>query len=108
MTAPLLRASILPEAELPEADGLIAEGARLAGSVGVGDCPFLSEHGVPSEIAYKERRMAAGAIMFHALVGLTTPGGITEHGLKLVDERGALGAWSDACQSVLDRLNKGS
>ncbi len=43
-----------------------------------------------------------------ALVGLTTPGGITEHGLKLVDERGALGAWSDACQSVLDRLNKGS
>ncbi len=73
MTAPLLRASILPEAELPEADGLIAEGARLAGSVGVGDCPFLSEHGVPSEIAYKERRMAAGAIMFHAQVGYRDP-----------------------------------
>ena len=35
---------------------------------------------------------------------LATPGGITETGLALLDQRGALTAWRDACQVSLERL----
>jgi pyrroline-5-carboxylate reductase len=35
---------------------------------------------------------------------LATPGGITERGLELLDQRGALTAWRDACQVSLERL----
>lgn len=35
---------------------------------------------------------------------LATPGGITERGLGLLEQRGALTAWRDACQLSLERL----
>ena len=67
------RGQLLPERELPRAAELLAEGRRLAGSVSVGPCPFLQQYGVRSESAYKQRRMAEGALMFHAQVGYRSP-----------------------------------
>jgi methylmalonyl-CoA mutase cobalamin-binding subunit len=67
--AQLERSQILPEPELPDAAGLLAEGRRLARTVTVGGCPFLTEYGVRSESEYKRRRMAEGEIMFHAQFG---------------------------------------
>lgn len=65
----LTRAAILPEAELPRVADLIAAGRGLATTHGVGPSPFLTAAGVASEIAYKEKRAAAGAVMFHAQIG---------------------------------------
>jgi hypothetical protein len=42
------RAQILPESELPNADELLAEGQRLARTVTVGPCSFLTAYGVRS------------------------------------------------------------
>lgn len=42
------------------------------------------------------------------LATLATPGGITRLGLDALDERGALAAWSDACEIVLARLREGA
>lgn len=69
----LNRAQILPEPELPDADELLAEGRRLARTVTVGPCPFLSTYDVQSESEYKRRRMAKGAIMLHAQFGYRSP-----------------------------------
>ncbi len=63
------RAQILPEPELPDPAQLLAEGRRLARTVTVGPCPFLSAYGVRSESEYKRRRMAKGTIMLHAQAG---------------------------------------
>ena len=63
------RAQILPESALPEAEDLLAEGQRLARTVTVGPCPFLTAHDVPSESAYKRRQAAGKKIMFHAQFG---------------------------------------
>ena len=63
------RGQLLPERELTRAAELLAEGRRLAASITVGPCPFLRHYGVRSESAYKQERMAAGALMFHAQVG---------------------------------------
>lgn len=65
----LERTQILPEPELPHAAELLAEGRRLARTVTVGTCPFLTTYGVRSESEYKQRRMAEGAIMLHAQIG---------------------------------------
>jgi len=67
------RAQILPELELPDPAQLLAEGQRLARTVTVGPCPFLSAYGVRSESEYKRRRMAEGAIMLHAQFGYRSP-----------------------------------
>ena len=69
----LNRAQILPESELPEADELLADGRRLARTVTVGPCPFLSTYNVQSESEYKRQRMAEGAIMLHAQFGYRSP-----------------------------------
>ncbi len=66
---PLKRSAILPEPELPEAAALMAEGRKLAQTLGVGPSSFLEANGVPCEIAYKERRAAEGAVMLHAQIG---------------------------------------
>jgi len=55
------RAQILPEPELPDASELLAEGRRLARTVTVGPCPFLTAYRVQSESAYKRQRAAEGA-----------------------------------------------
>ena len=65
----LERAQVLPEPELPDVTGLLAEGRRLAQTVAVGDCPFLNTYGVRSESEYKRQRMAERAIMLHAQFG---------------------------------------
>jgi methylmalonyl-CoA mutase cobalamin-binding subunit len=63
------RAQVLPEPELPDAADLLAEGRRLARTVTVGTCPFLTAYGVRSESEYKRQRMAEGTIMLHAQIG---------------------------------------
>jgi hypothetical protein len=70
---PLERSRVLPEFELPPVAELIAEGRRLAGTVQVGPCPFLADHGVACEAEYKRRRMAEGTVMLHAQVGYRSP-----------------------------------
>ena len=67
------RTQILPEQELPDAAELLAHGQRLAQTVTVGDCPFLSTYKVRSESEYKRRRMAEGLVMLHAQVGYRSP-----------------------------------
>jgi len=67
------RTWILPEAELPSASVLLDEGRRLARTVRVGPCPFLTEFHVGSEAEYKRRRMGEGRIMLHAQVGYRSP-----------------------------------
>jgi methylmalonyl-CoA mutase cobalamin-binding subunit len=69
----LHRAQILPEPELPDPADLLAEGQRMARTVTVGPCPFLSAYGVRSESEYKRQRMAEGAIMLHAQFGYRSP-----------------------------------
>jgi len=63
------RAQILPEPALPQAEDLLAEGQRLARTVTVGPCPFLTACDVSSESAYKRRQAAGKKIMFHAQFG---------------------------------------
>mgnify|MGYP001812661606 FL=1 len=63
------RSTILPEPELPSGSELLAEGRSLAQVFTVGQCPFLTTHGVSSESEYKRRRMAEKALMFHAQFG---------------------------------------
>lgn len=67
--AGLDRSTILPEPELPDASELLAEGRRLAQTITVGRCPFLTTYEVSSESEYKRRRMAERALMFHAQFG---------------------------------------
>jgi pyrroline-5-carboxylate reductase len=42
--------------------------------------------------------------MEQLLTDLVTPGGITEKGLNLLEARGTLAAWEDACGAVRDKL----
>ena len=65
----LARAVLLPEPELPDAVDLMAEGRKLARTIGVGPSPFLAANDAACEIAYKERRAAEGTVMMHAQVG---------------------------------------
>jgi methylmalonyl-CoA mutase cobalamin-binding subunit len=65
----LKREQILPEAQLPDAEELIAQGRELARSVVVGTCPFLTTYKVASESEYKRRAVAEGRIMVHGQVG---------------------------------------
>jgi methylmalonyl-CoA mutase cobalamin-binding subunit len=67
------RAQVLPEPELPDATELLAEGRRLARTVTVGSCPFLTAYGVRSESEYKRQRAAEGTIMLHAQFGYRSP-----------------------------------
>jgi methylmalonyl-CoA mutase cobalamin-binding subunit len=69
----LERTLLLPEPDLPDAAALLADGRRLAQTVTVGNCPFLSSYNVRSESEYKRRRMAEGAVMLHAQVGFRSP-----------------------------------
>ena len=66
---PFDRAHILPEPDLPDSAELLAEGRRLARTVSVGSCPFLTAYDVRSESAYKRRRAAEEQIMLHAQIG---------------------------------------
>ena len=70
----LRRERIFPEPGLPGGAELLAEGAALARTWGVGPSPFLREMGVRSEIEYKQRRMAEKTVMQHAQIGFRDTG----------------------------------
>jgi methylmalonyl-CoA mutase cobalamin-binding domain/chain len=96
------RSHILPERDLPAAAELLAEGRRLAKTVTVGDCPFLSEHDVGSESEYKRRRMAEGALMFHAQFGYRSPEKSRRAYAEIYDRVGAAGYRVDRYGICLD------
>lgn len=73
MPSKIDRARIFPEAELPDAQGLIAEGRKTAETVKVGKSPFLETFGVGSEADYKRRSVADGRVMMHAQIGFRAP-----------------------------------
>ena len=60
----------MPRTLAPSAQ-LIAEG-RSAAPASLGTTAFLAEHRAASEVDYKRRMMADGAVMYHAHVGLST------------------------------------
>lgn len=63
------RRDILPEADLPDAAGLIADGRALATAHAGERCAFLDHYGVASEAEFKRQRAAAGEVMLHAQIG---------------------------------------
>lgn len=73
MAPKLTRASVFPEAELPDAKALLAEGRKMAETVKVGASPFLKHYGVASEAAYKRQQAEAGRVMTHAQIGFRDP-----------------------------------
>ncbi len=73
MPLKLDRAWIFPEARLPDAQALIAEGRKAAETVKVGRSPFLETYGVGSEAEYKRRRVEEGRVMMHAQIGFRAP-----------------------------------
>lgn len=79
--------------------------------------PWLDAAGVPNtagrSLVLQAIRGATGMMLKHPgdapadmIRDLATPGGITERGLKLLEQRGALTAWRDACQVSLERLQE--
>ena len=77
--------------------------------------PWLETAGVPPASAHTlvlhAIRGATGMMLAHPnesptdMIGkLATPGGITERGLEVLDQRHALAAWCDACQTSLEQL----
>jgi len=73
MALRLDRAQIFPEAELPDAQALIAKGRKAAETVKVGRSPFLEKFGVSSEADYKRRSVEEGRVMMHAQIGFRAP-----------------------------------
>lgn len=69
----LRREDLLPERALPDGRALLAEGRALARVHRIGRSAFLEHHGVASEVDYKRRCAAAGAIMLHAQIGYRDP-----------------------------------
>ena len=67
------RAQVFPEAQLPDAGALIAEGRKTAETVKVGKSPFLEAFGVGSEADYKRRSVEQGRVMMHAQIGFRAP-----------------------------------
>ena len=63
------RRTVIPEAALPRADEVLAEGAALASTWGIGSSAFLDYYRVPDEATYKRRCMEEGRIMQHAHMG---------------------------------------
>jgi pyrroline-5-carboxylate reductase len=68
--------------------------------------PEASARQVAALTAVAAGRNIAGsaAPMERLLADLVTPGGITDLGLTLLEERGALAAWEEACAAVRARL----
>ena len=67
------RADIFPEAELPDAASLIADGKALVAHWQVGASPFQSLHGIKCEADYKRKCVANGKLMQHAQIGWRDP-----------------------------------
>ena len=67
--SPPSRATLLPAGELPATAELVAEGRALARRVNGRRGAFHRHYEVASEIEYKQRRAAAGELMFHSTIG---------------------------------------
>lgn len=75
---------------------------------------WLAAHGVENQVARRLSALtlvAAGRVTAEShtdladlMRGLVTPGGITELGLKTLEEKGASAAWEAACDAVFARL----
>ena len=63
------RSLLFPDPDLPRGADLLAEGRALARDWQVGPSAFLRHVGADSEYAYKQRRIAEGAVMQHAQIG---------------------------------------
>ncbi len=63
------RDTLLPEAGLPPTAALLAEGRALAGRHRQRRAAFHRHYDVASEVEYKQRRAAAGELMFHSTLG---------------------------------------
>ena len=62
------REIVLPEGAIDGA-GALARGRAKAARIRPGSSPFLTHHGVTSEIAFKRRDISEGRIGFHAQIG---------------------------------------
>lgn len=85
---------------------LVDEVARWAAAAGIGEAEARG-------LTALTFRGAAGMMLEHMdeplpamLESLATPGGITCQGLEKLGERGALSAWSEACEAVLARVRE--
>ena len=98
------RQDILPEAELPRADSLIAIGSKRAETIRVEPGAFLKHHSVESEIQFKLDCMTRDQVMTHVQVGYRDPAKsreafhsihhqVTSHGGR-VDRYGICLDWS--------------
>ncbi|WP_137389807.1 cobalamin-dependent protein [Rhodoligotrophos defluvii] len=94
ISGPVLdREQIFPEGAI---DGLGAfnAGIKLAGDVQVGRSAFLEKHGLPSELAFKRREMAAGRLMFHAQIGYRSLEASKRAWAEIHDRLDARGGWA--------------
>jgi len=64
----LRRDRIFPEGRI-DGRAALARGRERAASCRVGPNPFLAQHGVDCELAFKRRTMAEGRLTFHAQIG---------------------------------------
>lgn len=69
MKAAPTRSELFPEAKLPDAGQLIAEGREQATRVMVQPCAFIDHYAVACESDYKRRCMAEARLMLHAQIG---------------------------------------
>ena len=67
-TEALIRQAI--QADLPEFNRLRHEARELAGQVTIGRTAFLHQHGLASELEYKQQAMRDRQIMYHAHIGM--------------------------------------
>jgi methylmalonyl-CoA mutase cobalamin-binding subunit len=64
----LRREQIFPEGRI-DGRAALARGRERAKACQVGSTPFLAQHGVDCELAFKRRTMAEGRLTFHAQIG---------------------------------------
>ncbi len=57
------------EKELPDMQSIRSDAKKIAKGITIGETLFMKEHGVKSEIEYKEKMMKAGKIMKHSVIG---------------------------------------
>ena len=67
------KSSVIKDGEMLSAEELLAQGAALQSQWAVGDCAFLKEYNVGSEIEYKQQQVEAGRVMQHAHIGFRDP-----------------------------------
>ena len=57
------------EKELPDMATIKSDAKKIASGITIGETLFMKEHGVKSEVEYKQKMMKAGKIMKHSVIG---------------------------------------